>query len=83
MVDFINRLRNSEQYKRALAMARTPEERARVEASAEAFVSAFSSVLGPLIEAAQADTNTAIEMGQALVGQTVVVNDVPHSGSVQ
>lgn len=82
-LEFLQRLRNSEKYARALRSARTDAERAAIAATVEEFVGGFAEILGPLIVRAKNDPEFAQQLNQALFERQHVVTDVPAtSGSL-
>lgn len=81
--DFIQRLRESEKFKSALATAKDDDERKRLTAAAEQFVDSFASLLVPLIEKAENDPEFAMQLGRQLVERRglVTASDPAMSGS--
>lgn len=73
-VDFIKALRDDPMYREALKSAKTDEERRRVIAVTEAFVSQFASVLEPLINKVQSDPKFAEQLRQSLKGEDEIVS---------
>lgn len=82
--DFIDRLRKDEKFTSALARARTPEERTKVQTIVEEFVGSFADVLAPLIEQSMKDPEFAAQLGRALnEKQNVLSHEEPAtSGSI-
>jgi len=73
-VDFLKKLRDDPMYREALKSAKTDEERRRVIAVTEAFVSQFASVLEPLIDKVQSDPKFAEQLRQSLKGEDEIVS---------
>lgn len=71
--DFLRRLHESQEYRNALAQARTEGERKAVAAFVGEFVGGFADVLGPLIERASRDPVFAAQLGQAVAERRSVV----------
>lgn len=74
--DFLKRLRSSPLYQSALKTAKTPEERKRVIALTEQFVSQFADVLGPMIAKAEDDPAYREQLRRSVAaGEDVVTSE--------
>lgn len=81
--EFLKRLRQDPQYRRALEMAKDEAERRRIISITEEFVGGFADVLSPLIEKAKQDPTFAERLGQSLAeGRDLISESEPApSGS--
>ena len=74
--DFLKKLRSDPLYQNALKAAKTPEEKKRIIATTEAFVSQFADVLAPLIQRAETDPLFREQMQRSIAEGDAVVTDV-------
>lgn len=80
--EFLNQLYVNEKYKKALASAKTEQERKRLASFGTEFVSSFAEVLVPLLERVKDDPEFAQQLNQAISGHKRVVTSEPvKSGS--